>query len=85
MDCSFLHTTIYVFAISPCQVGNLESAQDLLPDEPLLWLEGLELGYESRFNTDVSLLYHQLIESKRRIELTHPLSSRSAILEPVAS
>jgi hypothetical protein len=85
IDCSFLHTTIYVSAISPCQVGKLESAQNLLTDEPLLWLESLELGYKSRLNTDVSLLYHQLTGMLLTIELTHPLSSRSAILEPVAS
>jgi len=84
-DCSFLHTTIYVSSITTCQGSQLESAQYLLADEPLLWLESLELGHISRLDTDVSFLYHQLIRSKRKRELTHPLSSRSAILEPVAS
>lgn len=37
----------------------LESAQDLLTDEPLVWLEGLELAHESGLNADVSLLYCQ--------------------------
>ena len=37
----------------------LKSAQDLLTDEPLVWLEGLELADESRLNANVSLLYCQ--------------------------
>jgi hypothetical protein len=57
-DCSFLHTTIYASSITACQLGELKSAQDLLADESLLWLESLELGHISRLDTDVSLLYH---------------------------
>jgi hypothetical protein len=64
----------------------LKDTKDLLSNEPLLWLESLELGNVSRLDTDESLLPSQLMTSQsRQLKRTHPLSSRSTIFEPEAS
>jgi hypothetical protein len=44
----------------------LKDTKDLLSNEPLLWLESLELGNVSRLDTDVSLLTSQLVTSQSR-------------------
>jgi hypothetical protein len=67
-------------------VSGLEDAEDLLSDEPLFWLEGLELPNVSWLDADVLLLYCQLVRSESSAAaLTHPLSSRSTILDPDTS
>jgi hypothetical protein len=56
-DCSWLHKTTSASGLAtPLCAKDLESAQNLLADEPLLWFESLELGHEPRLNTDVSFL-----------------------------
>jgi hypothetical protein len=59
VECSisaYASATVYMTSL---YLNRLESAKDLLADEPLLRLEGLELANISWLDTDVPLLSGQ--------------------------